>query len=148
MLTSDFLGDSLHVGKGAGSHPTASAVVSDVNDLALYILNKEEFNNNRYKPFNTYRTVRHTETSSRFYLRLSTVDKVGILAIITKILGEHNISISSIIQEELDVDRPIPIVILTHMANEENLRNAVEKINALDITKEKTIVMHIEDIEL
>jgi homoserine dehydrogenase len=151
MLQSEFLGDSLYVGRGAGAHPTASAVVSDLCDLALSIASNQEFNPHRYSPFNEYTTRSHLEDESRFYLRLATIERPGILAVITKILGDHDISISAIIQKELSgtaSEQTIPIVILTRPAREGNLRQAVTEIDALDVTCGKTVILHVEDIEL
>ncbi len=151
MLRSEFLGDSLYVGRGAGAHPTASAVVSDLCDLALSIAGNQEFNPHRYSPFNSYTTRSHLEERSRFYLRLATIERPGILAVITKILGDHDISISAIIQKEHPTaadGQTIPIVILTRAALEGNVREAVAEINALDVTRGDTVVLHVEDIEL
>jgi homoserine dehydrogenase len=148
MLRSEFLGDSLYVGRGAGSHPTATAVVADLTDLAMSIRGKGQFNPNRYRPFNSYRTLSHLDVRSRFYLRLATEERAGILAVITKILAEHDISISAIIQQEAPPDKPIPIVILTRPALERGVREAVATINGLDFVKCETVIMHIEDIEL
>ena len=148
MLRSEFLGDSLYVGRGAGSHPTATAVVGDIGELAMTILSRKKFNPNRYQPFNAHRTLSHLDVESRFYLRLATIERAGILAVITKILAEHDISISAIIQQEAPPEKPIPIVILTRLAREEGVRRAVARINDLDFVKQETVIMHIEDIEL
>jgi homoserine dehydrogenase len=148
MLHSQYLGDSLYVGRGAGAHPTATAVVADITDLAMTILGNAEFNPNRYAPFNSYRTLSHLEAESRFYLRTATSERPGILAVITKILGDHDISISAIIQKEAPPDKPIPIVILTRLAREADVRQAVEEINRREFVKTDTVILHIEDIEL
>ena len=148
MLRSEYLGDSLYVGRGAGAHPTATAVVADITDLAMTILGKEEFNPNRYTPFNRHRTVSHLEVESRYYLRLETGERAGILAVITKVLAEHDISISAIIQQEAPPDKPIPIVFLTRLAREAGVRKAADEINQLEFVKSDTVIMHIEDIEL
>jgi homoserine dehydrogenase len=151
MLRSEFLGDSLYVGRGAGAHPTASAVVSDITDLAMGLFSNREFNPNRYLPFNQYHTESVLDVESRFYLRLATVERAGILAIITKILGDHNISISAIIQKEVAsraVEEGVPIVILTHPAREANVRTAVSEIDRLDIVRGRAVMLHIEDLSL
>jgi homoserine dehydrogenase len=151
MLRSEFLGDSLYVGRGAGAHPTASAVVSDLTDLAMGLLGNREFNPNRYQPFNDYETGSVLEVESRFYLRLATVERAGILALITKILGDHNISISSIIQKEIPsaaAEQGVPIVILTHRAREADLRAAVTQIDQLDVVRGQAVILHIEDLAL
>lgn len=147
MIESDFLGLSHYVGKGAGASPTASAVVSDINGMSLRIKTKEEYNENRYKPFNEYETINHKEIETRYYLRITTIERAGILAVITKIFAEHNISISSIIQKEVRIDRPVPIVILTQKSIEKNMLNAVKEIDKLDIIKEKTVMIRMEDPE-
>ncbi|MEK6797290.1 MAG: homoserine dehydrogenase [Spirochaetota bacterium] len=145
-LESEFLGISHYIGRGAGANPTATAVVSDLTDLALSVVQKREFNASRYTPFNQLRTIRYTDFESRFYLRINTFERPGILATITKVLGDHNISISSVVQKEVHEDQSIPIVFLTHRAKEKDLRDAITVIDGLDIIREKTIVFHVEDI--
>jgi homoserine dehydrogenase len=148
MLHSEFLGDSLYVGRGAGARPTATAVVADITDLSMTLLGKHEFNPNRCRPFNRYRTVSHLEAQSRFYLRTATEERAGILAIITRVLADHHISISAIIQKEAPPDKPIPIVFLTRMAREQDVRQAVAEIDELECVKQQTVILHLEDIEL
>ncbi|HMA97750.1 MAG TPA: homoserine dehydrogenase [Polyangiaceae bacterium] len=146
MLDSDYLGQALFVGKGAGARPTASAVVGDIVDIAGGMLQNREFSASRYQPFSDFQVQAAGETISRFYLRLATVERAGILAQITKILGDEDISISAIVQQE--GGEPIPIVILTRHAKEENVRRAVAAIDQQSFTRGKTVVLHVEDIGL
>lgn len=148
MLESEFLGDSLYVGRGAGANPTATAVVADIVDLATGLLGKQEFIASSYSPINNYATASHLDTRSRFYLRLATEERPGILAVITRILGDHEISISAITQKEATGDGPIPIVLLTRLAVERHLRAAVQAIDALDFVHGKTVILHVEDIDI
>jgi len=151
MLQSEFLGDSLYVGRGAGARPTATAVVSDLCELALSIAGKQEFNPHRYAPFNQYVTRSHLDAESRFYLRLGTIERPGILASITSILGHHGISISAIIQKETASDAPdqtIPIVILTRRARDGAVRDAAAEIDRLPVTREKSVILPVEDLAL
>jgi homoserine dehydrogenase len=148
MIESEFLGRSMFVGRGAGARPTATAVVADIVDIARDMVQNKEFNASRYLTFNQYRTLGAGDIMSRFYLRLATEERAGILAQITTILSDQNISISAITQEEGAVDRPIPIVILTRLAREANIRRAVAAIDAMDFTREPTVVLHVEDIDL
>jgi homoserine dehydrogenase len=148
MLESEYLGQSLFIGRGAGARPTATAVVGDIVDIATGMLQNKEFNPSRYTMMNQYTIMPSGETRSRFYLRLATIERAGILAQVTKILGDEDISISAITQEEGTVEGPIPIVILTRMAREENVRRAVAAINAMDFTRAPTVVLHVEDISL
>jgi len=148
MLNSEFLGQSLFVGRGAGARPTATAVVADIVDIATGMLQNKEFNANRYSSGSQYPTLSAGEIRSRFYLRLATEERAGILAQVTKILSDEDISISAITQEEGLVDGPIPIVILTRLAREENVRRAVAAIDNMSFTREPTVVLHVEDINL
>ncbi len=146
MLESEFLGQSLFVGRGAGARPTATAVVADIVDIAGGMAQKSEFSAVRYTATNNFPCLDSGEIRSRFYLRLATIERAGILAKITRILGDEDISISAIIQQE--GDEPIPIVILTRNAREENVRRAVAEIDQQDFTADKTVVLHVEDISL
>jgi homoserine dehydrogenase len=148
MLQSEYLGQSLFVGRGAGARPTATAVVGDIVDIAEGMLQNKEFSASRYTMSNQYTILPSGETRSRFYLRLATTERAGILAQVTKILSDQDISISAITQEENVGDRPIPIVILTRMAREENVRRAVKAIDSMDFTRAPTVVLHVEDISL
>ena len=148
MLGSEFLGQSLFVGRGAGARPTATAVVADIVDIATGMLQNKEFNANRYATGSQYSTLPAGDIRSRFYLRLATEERAGILAQVTKILSDEDISISAITQEEGLVDGPIPIVILTRLAREENVRRAVAAIDKMSFTREPTVVLHVEDISL
>lgn len=148
MLNSEFLGQSLFVGRGAGARPTATAVVADIVDIATGMLQNKEFNASRYSTDSHYATLSADEIRSRFYLRLATEERAGILAQVTKILSDEDISISAITQEEGIVDGPIPIVILTRLAREANIRRAVAAIDQMTFTREPTVVLHVEDITL
>jgi homoserine dehydrogenase len=146
MLDSTYLGQTLFVGKGAGARPTATAVVGDIVDLASGMLQNREFSARRYRRFTDLRVQPPGETMSRYYLRLATSERAGILAQVTKILGDEDISISAILQKE--GDEPIPIVILTRMAREANVLRAVAAINQQPFTRGQTVVLHVEDIQL
>ena len=148
MLDSEFLGQSLFVGRGAGARPTATAVVADIVDIATGMLQNKEFNANRYSTVSHYPTLPADEIRSRYYLRLATEERAGVLAQVTKILSDEDISISAITQEEGLVDGPIPIVILTRLAREQNVRRAVAAIDKMSFAREPTVVLHVEDIGL
>ncbi len=148
MLESEFLGQSQFVGRGAGARPTATAVVADIVDISTGMLQNKEFNASRYSTVSQYPILPAGDIRSRFYLRLATEERAGILAKVTKILSDEDISISAITQEEGTVERPIPIVILTRLAREENVRRAVAAIDQMSFTREPTVVLHVEDISL
>jgi homoserine dehydrogenase len=132
------IGSSLLSGKGAGSLPTATVVLGDVIDLAN---NKKQEYYFEDKPIKDINTI-----TSRYYLRPQVLDKPGVFAKISKILGENNISISGVSQKELGKEI-VPITIYTHEAKEKEMMNAVKEINQLDVVKEKTVVIRIEDLD-
>ncbi len=103
-IESDFLGSSLYYGRGAGAYPTASAVVSDLNDLAHLMSRDYEFNPFRYKPFQKKKIVPITEINSKYYIRLLVKEAPGVLAKISSIFATHHISIESLVQKDKSVD--------------------------------------------
>ncbi|MBI1871474.1 MAG: homoserine dehydrogenase [Chlamydiae bacterium] len=141
----DYVGRGLFYGRGAGEKPTASAVVSDVIDIVKQIKSQ--------KPAFVFEENRQSETriqsidelECRCYLRFSALDQPGVLARIAGILGEHRISISSVIQDERHESGPVPVVIMTHEAKEKNFREAIEKIDRLDVIRRKTLRIRVEE---
>lgn len=143
----DGIGKMLLYGMGAGQGPTASAVVSDLVDIARL---KENCN---MKPMHTkvlsnasLKKVPVASLNSRYYFRFSAVDRPGVLAKISGILGEYGISIQSVVQKGRKDKGAVPIVMLTHEASEENVGQALKKIDSLDVTMEKTVLIRIEDL--
>ena len=85
------------------------------------------------------------EIRSRYYFRFSVVDRPGVLAQISKILGQHRISISSVIQKEPSEARSVPLVIVTHEALEKDVQRAVRLIDRLDVVRRPTMLLRIEE---
>jgi homoserine dehydrogenase len=134
FVQSDYVGNTMFYGPGAGQRPTASAVVSDIVDAAKYIC--REGSKALYKPAidpkRTAAIVPLEEVTNRFYLRMYTYDAPGILAQISGILGKEKVSISSVLQLEThEQDNYVPLVILTHKAGERDVNKAVTRINDL-----------------
>ena len=98
------------------------------------------------KPLENGLTLKDKDTiHSKYYLRFSVQDKPGVLAKIAGVLGEHNISIASMVQPERREGESVPIVIITHESIEGNLKKAIEIIDQLDIVKGKSQIIRIED---
>ena len=150
-LTGDFVGPVMFYGRGAGQNPTASAIVGDLIGLArtmqlgagrrmapLGFLD-EEIKTIPLKPM--------ADIVSKYMLRFSALDKPGVLASIAGALGNHGISIESMVQTtHQDSDAtPVPIVIKTHEAREGSVQAALAEIDHLDIICEKTVFIRIED---
>ncbi len=146
-ITGDFVGPVLFFGRGAGMDPTASAVVGDIIDIGRNM----RAGSKKRIPFSGYEKdggrieVKDVnEVVSEFYLRFIVIDKPGVLSKISGILGENNISISSVIQKVRKMEEGVPIVILTHEAMERDLKRALQEIDELDIVLDKTKLIRIE----
>jgi homoserine dehydrogenase len=140
----DLVGKVIFYGEGAGPRATSSAVVSDIIKIAQDIKNGKA--NSPRLPFAPKRTVKPmAEIKTRYYMRMSVADQPGVLAQISKILGDHAISISSVIQKETDPSTQIAeIVIMTHPAEEQAVQKALKKTEHLAIVKEITNFVRVE----
>jgi len=143
------LGPSMYLGLGAGMMPTATAVVADLMEVAR---NRLRGSRGRVAPLGyplaTQRKTRIKplgELSSEFYLRFLVRDRPGVLARIAGILGDHEISIASMIQKGREVGAQVPIVIRTHTAREDKLRHALRAIDRLAVVHGKSVSIRIED---
>lgn len=147
LIRGDVVGDVLLYGKGAGEMPTASAVVGDIIDVARNIIK----NSPQRIPMGFYckeRQMTITPISSivgRYYLRFSVVDKTKVLATIASVLGEHGISIASVMQQEAHDENFVPIIMLSHEAQEQNLQKAITEIEKMNFVKQKTQLIRIEE---
>jgi len=138
FITGDLVGNTMFYGPGAGQNPTASAVVSDIIDLArdLLLKNGEFFSSLTINPEKILSLLPLGEISNRYYLRLYTRDQPGIFAQIAGVLGENNISISSVVQLEAHGEKEfVPIVLLTHEARENYFNNALKEIGKFDFIR-------------
>ncbi|MCP5007908.1 MAG: homoserine dehydrogenase [Planctomycetes bacterium] len=144
----DSIGESMLYGQGAGKMPTASAVVADIVDVSL---GRAKVTFESIKPFSgNSRRINILDISmikTRYYLRFSIIDKPGVLSSITGILGNHNISISSVIQHDSRESELTSLVMMTHLAEEGNLQKAIIEIDNLDVVKEKTRFIRVEETE-
>lgn len=143
FLQGDEVGDLLLYGRGAGSRPTASAVLSDLIDLA-----RIRFGNARNPFLPELKPLKVRSISSvlsRYYLRFHVVDQPGVLASISSVLGRHKISISDMIQKERRAGSVVPLILLTHGTLESSLRKAVQVIDRLSVVRGKTQVLRIEE---
>lgn len=142
LIKGDEVGEVLLYGKGAGAYPTASAVVSDLVDLArgrsgTGLLRMTD----RVKPL---KIKSISSILSRYYLRFHVIDRPGVLSRISSVLGRHRISISDVIQKERKAGSVVPLILLTHDAPERELRLAIREIDRLNVVKGKSQVIRIE----
>ena len=145
LIEGDASGCQLFYGKGAGSLPTASAIVGDILDIAKSVREEKHTAHVRFSAFDSIIKIKKfSEIESRYYLRFHSVDKPGVLSKIGKILGEHGISLTSVIQKETG-QKIVPIVMLTHLSKEDNIQKAVKKIRNMDIIKKPVKIIRIEN---
>ena len=147
MVSGDYVGDTLFYGRGAGRNATASAVVADLVDVALNL----KFGSHRRIPaFRIGPQFRHIlpmdEIETRYYLRLQVKDKPGVIAAVSKILGDKGISISSFVQREGQSENNVSLLILTHLAKEKKIKEAIAGIEKLKAVCDKVKLFRIEDI--
>ena len=129
----DAVGDTLFYGRGAGMMPTASAVVGDLIDVVVGRAGADlprPRTSGRRRPRRPA-WPRPSQVRSRYYLRFTIADRPGVLAAIAQVLGEHGISIASVIQhdpgDDAPPDAPVPLVIMTHLAVEADLTAALAR---------------------
>ncbi|MGM0578896.1 MAG: homoserine dehydrogenase [Myxococcota bacterium] len=149
-LQSAALGPMMFYGQGAGQLPTAAAVVSDVIEQGRNILRGTSGRIPHlafHEGFVPRRVLRPAaETRCPFYLRFPVSDEPGVLASIAGTLGEHGISISRMIQDDLDEQSPIQIVMITHTAREGDVLDALEVIDAKAFMREPPHYLRIEEL--
>ena len=139
-LVGDIVGPVMLYGPGAGMMPTASAVVGDCLDI---MENMER--PNIYGPKDTeVQEIKDIEDiCSKYYLRLTVLDKPGVLHAISGILSNYDISLESVNQRRKNEGKEVPIFMVTHEALEKNIRNAVKEIDELDLVKENTLFIRV-----
>lgn len=129
------VGATLYSGPGAGADATASAVVADLIDLARHMqsgVGSPVYPSLGYKSLQSKMSVLDIEDiEAEYYLRIPAVDRVGVMAKISSILQAHEISIEAVIQKEA-ISETVPIIILTHRAEERQLNKAIAAIEAID----------------
>jgi homoserine dehydrogenase len=136
-------------GKGAGMMPTASAVVSDVLQIAkdLSLGNAHSSPPRFYGGKGSSRLIKMSDTTNKYYLRFQAEDRPGVLGKITGSLGKHGISIESVIQKGRHLGGgDVPVVIMTHEALEKNLLSSLREIDRFSTIRAKTTFIRIEDI--
>ncbi|HEX74220.1 MAG TPA: homoserine dehydrogenase [Dehalococcoidia bacterium] len=144
LVEGDLVGKVLFFGEGAGALPSSSAVIADIvssaQDIVLNVGNRTMW---RLEPGKVIKPMAEIET--RYYLRINVTDRPGVLAQISKILGDHLISILSVIQHETDsVAQTAEIVIMTYPSKEAAMQQALNELAQLTIVNEITNFIRVE----
>jgi homoserine dehydrogenase len=147
----DAVGTTLYYGKGAGSEPTASAVIADLVDIAR-LLGASPESRVPYLAFQPdavrdIAVLPMGEITTSYYLRLRVADQAGVLADITKILAAHHISIDALLQKEADEgESQTDLVALTHETKEKLMLAAIEEIQNLKTVAGEVVKIRLENL--
>jgi len=146
MVRADLVGDVLFFGEGAGAKPTSSAVVADVLAAARDVVAGAGAKVS--PPTHLDREVKPvSQIETRYYLRMAVMDAAGVLAQIARVLGDHEISISSVIQKMADeVAGTAEIVIMTHPARGDGMQAALDEVVRLAVVNEVSNFIRVEEI--
>ncbi len=151
LVQGDAVGATLYYGRGAGAEPTGSAVVADVIDVVRALTSDPE-NRVPHLAFQANAIVDIPVLSAdsfktAYYLRLHAEDKSGVLADVTRILADHDISIEAITQKEPPKgETVVPIIMLTQITQEQRLNAAIAKIEALATVSGKVNRIRLETL--
>jgi homoserine dehydrogenase len=142
LVEGDAVGKVFLEGRGAGAFPTGSSVVADIMDIARGV---------KYKPFtlpvaqlSRVAFVGMESLICSYYLRLGVEDKSGVLAAITQIFKNHNISMRSFIQHTPEAGENVQLVLTTHETHENAMQAAIKAIAKLDFIREEPFMIRIE----
>ena len=147
-VVGDVVGDTFYYGRGAGQMPTASAVVADIIDVAVGRAQQTFASRRLWSGGSGVPLLPSSAVRSRFYLRVPVADRPGVLADIARVLAQHQISISSVIQHEASDEQEggtVPLVIMTHTALTGHFRDAVNEINRLGSVNSPSVYYPVAD---
>ncbi len=136
-VSGDIVGSNVHIGRGAGQDATASAVIGDVADAVSTILGIPppvvlEDDAELYASLGSnIKLSSLEEVTGQYYIRLSVTDKPGVLAEISTVMANHNVSIASLIQPEQSDHKPATLILTTHQSNEKNIQDTMRDIKRL-----------------
>ena len=146
-VVGDIVDSTMSYGHGAGMMPTASAIVSDIVDIARGMLkgvaNRVPLSHPLTQQDSALAIQPPDQFLSRYYLRFSVLDQPGVLSKISGLLGEHNISIASVIQKEVHPVDSVPLVMLTYEAYEHDMQEALRKIEQLESVTHTAVLIRV-----
>jgi homoserine dehydrogenase len=147
-VVGDAVGSLMFYGRGAGQMPTASAVVSDVVEIARTLL-QDRTTSTAVVPILSEGKAEVKDMNrvrSCYYLRIMAIDKPGVLSKVAGILGGNNISIASVIQKGRQEQSTVPIVMMTHEAVEGDMQLSLKSIDLLDVVSQETVCLRVEGV--
>jgi homoserine dehydrogenase len=151
LVKGDAVGATMYYGRGAGAEATASAVVADLVDVTRMLTADPEHRvpHLAFQPDQIRNTpmLPMGKVETAYYLRLSAIDRPGVMADVTRILADNHISIDAMLQKEAEEGEDIvDVIILTHRCVEENANLAISKIEALPTIANKVVRIRLEEL--
>ncbi len=151
MVEGDAVGPTLYYGAGAGSEPTASAVVADIIELSRALtvdqVERAPFLGFQAEQLSTDEVLSIEDVMCPYYVRLHVQDKTGVLADITRLLSAEGVSIEAMFQRDTDEEGYVSIVLMTHRIRESALQNALEKIAELEAVGNEIMRIRVEALD-
>lgn len=152
LVQCDAVGPTLYYGAGAGSEPTASAVVADIVDV-VRTLTSDPGNRVPHLAFQADAlsdepVLPMTDVVSSYYLRLEAEDRAGVMADVTRILGDNDISIEAMIQKEpVNGSTSVPVILLTHSVREGQVDQAIAQLSELTSINGDVVRIRVESLQ-
>jgi len=151
LVQGDAVGATLYYGKGAGSEPTASAVIADLVDITRLATADPEHRvpHLAFQPnaMTNIPILPMSEITTSYYLRMHVADQAGVLADVTRILADSTISIDAMLQKEpAEGETRTDIIMLTHQTQEKNIEAAIKKIEALSSVEGSVTKIRLEEL--
>ena len=144
VVEGDAVGISVLQGRGAGAGPTASAVVSDIADIArgsivpVFSVPVSHLSKSR--------TVSIESRRGPYYFRLMVLDRPGVIAEVSAVLKDEQVSVESLLQRGRSEEGSVPVVLTLHETEEANVQRALDRISALDTVVEPPCMIRIENL--
>ena len=148
MISGSAVGEVVLVGPGAGGPATASSVCADIIDVARHSNGTGPAMGLPANQLSAQPLIPSGEIASEWYVRLTVVDRPGVMSDITQVLADRGISIESLVQKAPEAGQSeVPIVLLTHMAAESVITDAVEEITAFEGVRAEVALLRVETFE-
>jgi homoserine dehydrogenase len=148
MISGSAVGEVVLVGPGAGGAATASSVCADIIDVARHPNGTGPAMGQPAADLNARPLVPSSEIASEWYVRLTVVDRPGVMSDVTQVLAGRGISIESLVQKApAPGQTEVPIVLLTHMASESVITDAIDEITAFDEVSADFALLRVEAFE-
>ncbi|MFT5081981.1 MAG: homoserine dehydrogenase [Lentisphaeria bacterium] len=152
VVKGDAVGPTLYYGAGAGAEPTASSIIADIVRVSRLVGERFELNvphlGYSSSSLSNINILPIEETKTAYYMRISAVDKPGVLSQISQILSEAGISIEALIQKQpVDGQIHVPLILLTNTAVEKNIVAAICKIEDLEMVQDTVVRIRVESLK-